>query len=121
LRNAKKGEATADDEKRLWAHYVSMKYNYRRWSISRNLKPPLDYIMGNSIKNNNKLTSTERDDIIDYVIIPSSAIKSGKIKPEWDMVESGSDENKFANDLFDKKSRKNMDINLMVMEALADK
>jgi len=44
LRNAKKGEATADDTKKLWAHYVCMKLNYRRWSTSRNLKPALDSI-----------------------------------------------------------------------------
>jgi hypothetical protein len=54
LRNAKKGEATADDTKQLWAHYISMKLNIRRWSISRNLKPSLDFIMSNSV-NNNKL------------------------------------------------------------------
>jgi hypothetical protein len=118
LRNAQKGKATVDGEKKLWAHYISMKLNYRRWSTSRNLKPPLDSIMSNSIKNNNKLTSTEKDDIIDYVIIPSSAIKSGKIKLEWGIVESGSDENKLANDLFEKKNQKNTDIDLMAMEAL---
>jgi hypothetical protein len=74
--------------------------------------------MSNSIKNNNKLTSTEKDDIIDYVIIPSSTIKSGEIKREWGIVEFGSDENKLANDLFEKKSQKSTDINLMAMEAL---
>ena len=117
LKNAKKGEATEDDIKQLWAHYVSIKLNYRRWSTSRNLKHPLDYIMSNSIKNTNKLTSTE-ENIIDYVIIPSSVIKSSKIKLEWGIVELGSDENKLANDLFKKKDQKNTNISLMAMEAL---
>ena len=117
LRNAKKGKATADDTKQLWAHYISMKLNCRRWSRSRNLKPSLDYIMSNSI-NNNKLTSTEEDDIIDYVIIPSSEIKSGKIKLERGMVDSNSDENKLVSDLFEKKHQKNTDIKLLAMEAL---
>jgi hypothetical protein len=118
LKNAKEGKATADDEKRLWAHYISMKLNFHRWSTSRNLKPTLDYIMSNSIKKNDILTNTDKDHIIDYVIIPSSVIKSGEIKLEWGMVESGSDENKFANDLFEKRGHGNMDINSMVMESL---
>jgi hypothetical protein len=110
LRNVKKGEATADDIQKLWAHYISMRLNYHRWSTSRNLKPPLDSKMSNSIKN--------KDHIIDYVIIPSSAVKSGKIKLEWGMVKFGSDEDKLATDLFEKKSQKNTDTNSMVMEAL---
>jgi hypothetical protein len=118
LRNVKKGELTADDKKQLWAHYISMKLNYRRWSTSRNLKPPLDSIMSNSIKNNNKLTSTDKDKILYWVIIPFSEIKSGKIKPEWGVVESDSDEIKFANDLFEKKRQGNMDTDSMeAMEA----
>ena len=118
LRNAKKGKATADDIKQLWAYYICKKLNFRRWSTSRNLKCTLDSKMSNSIKNNDKVTSTDKDHIIDYVIIPSSAIKSGEIKLEWGMVVSGSDENKLANDLFEKKSQQNTNINSMVMEAL---
>jgi hypothetical protein len=114
----KKGEATADDKKRLWAHYISMKQNYRRWSTSHNLKPPLDFIMSNSIKNNYKLASNNKDHIIDYVMIPPSAIKSGMIKLEWGIVNPGSEENKLVNDLFEKKIQKNTDINSMVREAL---
>lgn len=117
LRNAKKGEATADDKKLLWAHYISLKLNYRRWATSRNLKPPLDYIMSNSIKNN-KITETKKDEIIDFVIIPSSTIKSGEIKLEWGMVESGSDESRLVNELFEKKNQINTDTNTMVMEVL---
>ena len=118
LRNAKKGEATEGDIKKLWGHYISMKLNYRRWSISHNLKPSLDYLMNNSIKNNKKLMSTDKEDIIEYVIIPSSAIKSGKIELKCGTVEVGSDEINLVNDLFDKKSQNNTDINQTIMETL---
>jgi hypothetical protein len=81
--------------------------------MKKRLPDMLDYIM------NNKKKNTDKDPMIDYVIIPSSAIKSGKVKLQWGIIESGSDENKLANDLFEKKSQRNTDINLMALEALS--
>ncbi|MDR2941201.1 MAG: hypothetical protein LBV17_01225 [Treponema sp.] len=118
LSNAKEGEATEYDKKKLWAHYISKKLNYRRWSSSRNLGHALDIIMNNSIKKNDKLTSIEKDPIIYKAIIPYTMRKSGIFKREFGILESGSDEEKLAEDLLEKETQGNTDINSMVKEIL---
>ena len=45
-------------------------------------------------------------------------IKSSKFIPETGILEPGSYEHKYANDLFEKKRQKNIDIQSLAMEAL---